>query len=62
MVTIPGYHHLYGDHTWFAGEVVAVSCNQAFDDDVLADKINPALYLGSNIYTSFDGERKRFEK
>ncbi len=55
-------HHLYGDHTWFAGEVVAVSSNKAFEDDVLKDEINPALYLGNNTYTSFNKQRKIFEK
>jgi flavin reductase (DIM6/NTAB) family NADH-FMN oxidoreductase RutF len=55
-------HHMYGDHTWFAGEIVAVSCNESFENDLIKEDINPALYLGNNTYTSFDKVRKRFEK
>ena len=55
-------HHSYGDHTWFAGEVVAVTCDSKFENDLLKPEVNPALYLGNNTYTSFNQERKIFEK
>jgi flavin reductase (DIM6/NTAB) family NADH-FMN oxidoreductase RutF len=57
-------HHQYGDHTWFAGEVVAVSCTDknTFEADLMTPGVKPTLYLGNNTYTSFHGERKRFER
>ena len=53
-------HHLYGDHTWLVGEVVALSCDEVFEDDLLEDKVEPLFYLGNNTYTSFHKKRKKF--
>jgi flavin reductase (DIM6/NTAB) family NADH-FMN oxidoreductase RutF len=53
-------HHQYGDHTWFVGEVLAVTCEDAFEDDLLRDEIEPLLYLGNNTYTSLHRKRKKF--
>ncbi len=51
---------LYGDHTWLVGEIVAVTCDEVFDEDVLRDNVDPVLYLGNNEYTSFNKVRKKF--
>lgn len=53
-------HHLYGDHTWLVGEIVAVTTDPVFEDDVLSEKIEPIYYLGNNMYTSFNKARKKF--
>ena len=53
-------HHMYGDHTWFVGEVVAITCDPVFEDDLLKEDIDPLYYLGNNEYTSFHRERKKF--
>ena len=54
------HHQLYGDHTWLVGEVVAVTTNDVFEDDLLTEEILPAYYLGNNTYTSFNKMRKRY--
>jgi flavin reductase (DIM6/NTAB) family NADH-FMN oxidoreductase RutF len=54
--------HLYGDHTWFVGEVVAVSADEDwFEAGVLKSGNQPIYYLGNNIYNSFgtDGPREK---
>jgi len=46
-------HRRFGDHDWFVGRVVAVHCEEgAFSAEGVIDleKINPALYLGSDLY------------
>lgn len=53
-------HHMYGDHTWFVGEVVAITCDPVFEDDLLKEDIDPLYYLGNNEYTSFHKLRKKF--
>jgi len=52
----------YGDHVWIVGEIVAVH----FTDDVFMsrgtldlDKLNPALYLGAELYMTTKGESLR---
>lgn len=52
----------YGDHIWLVGEVVAVH----FIEDVFTangvldlDKLNPALYLGADLYATMDKESVR---
>ncbi len=47
----------YGDHVWIVGEIVTVH----FDDDVFTakgtldlNKLNPALYLGAELYATTD--------
>ena len=52
-------HTLYGDHTWLVGEVLAISHNKVFEDDVLMPDLNVLYYLGNNTYTSFHKERKK---
>ena len=53
----------YGDHIWIVGEIVAVH----FADDVFTakgtldlDKLNPALYLGAELYATADRKTVRF--
>jgi len=48
----------YGDHAWMVGEIVAVH----FNDDVFTpkgtldlSKLNPALYLGAELYMTANG-------
>ncbi|WP_455392929.1 flavin reductase family protein [[Eubacterium] cellulosolvens] len=53
-------HQLYGDHTWFVGEIVSVSCDEVFEDDLLVGEAEPLYYLGNNTYTSFHKQRKRY--
>ncbi len=56
-------HHLYGDHTWFVGEVVAISVDEDhFDSDILRVGQEPIYYLGNNTYTSFGPEAPREKK
>lgn len=67
-----GYAHLectlkenvpIGDHTFFVGEVVAVSADEnAFHDNLLrTDRIHPLYYIGENSYTTLDrAKRKTF--
>ena len=52
----------YGDHVWIVGEIVAVH----FTDDVFTSKgtldlskLNPALYLGAELYVTTNGESVR---
>ena len=52
----------YGDHAWIVGEIVAVH----FNDDVFTsrgtldlNKLNPALYLGAELYTTTNGKSVR---
>ena len=60
-----GYAHLectlkekisLGDHTFFVGEVVAVSADEnAFQDTLLrTNLIHPVYYIGENSYTTLD--------
>lgn len=60
-----GYAHLecklvksipLGDHTFFVGEVIAVSANKnAFKNELLkTDRIHPLYYIGENVYTTLD--------
>jgi flavin reductase (DIM6/NTAB) family NADH-FMN oxidoreductase RutF len=53
----------YGDHAWMVGEIVAVH----FTDDLFTAKgtidiikLNPALYLGAELYITSDGKSQRF--
>lgn len=53
---------IYGDHAWIVGEVVAVH----FNDDVFTpegtldlSKLNPALYLGAELYLTADSKSAR---
>ncbi|MGD0353468.1 MAG: flavin reductase family protein [Dehalococcoidia bacterium] len=52
----------YGDHAWMVGEIVAVH----FTDDLFTDKgtldvskLNPALYLGAELYITAKRESVR---
>lgn len=45
--------HTYGDHKWFAGEVLATHVNSAvFDENgvILPEKARPILYIGNDLY------------
>ncbi|MBI5166319.1 MAG: flavin reductase family protein [candidate division NC10 bacterium] len=55
-------HHTYGDHEWFVGEVVAVHyLKDGFDEKgiIRLDRLNPALYMGSDLYITAARESKR---
>ena len=54
---------IYGDHAWMVGEIVAVH----FNDDLFTEKgtldtgkLNPALYLGAELYITTKKESERF--
>ncbi|HEX77357.1 MAG TPA: flavin reductase family protein [Dehalococcoidia bacterium] len=50
-------HHLYGDHQWLVGEVVAIHMRgEAFTHQHILDlaRVKPALYLGAEYYTTAD--------
>jgi flavin reductase (DIM6/NTAB) family NADH-FMN oxidoreductase RutF len=56
------HHYPVGDHNFFVGEIVAIH----FQDEVITDnglldpqKINFAMYLGSNTYISADSSTVR---
>jgi flavin reductase (DIM6/NTAB) family NADH-FMN oxidoreductase RutF len=53
-------YHMYGDHTWLVGEVLAISHNKSFEDDLLKTGLDPLYYLGNNTYTSFHKDRKKY--
>jgi flavin reductase (DIM6/NTAB) family NADH-FMN oxidoreductase RutF len=55
-------HKIYGDHAWMVGEIVAVH----FTDDFFTakgtldvSKLNPALYLGAELYITAKRESVR---
>jgi flavin reductase (DIM6/NTAB) family NADH-FMN oxidoreductase RutF len=55
-------HKIYGDHSWMVGEILAVH----FDDTLFTDKgtldlskLNPALYLGAELYITTKKESER---
>jgi flavin reductase (DIM6/NTAB) family NADH-FMN oxidoreductase RutF len=55
-------HKIYGDHAWMIGEIVAVH----FTDDFFTakgtldvSKLNPALYLGAELYITAKRESVR---
>ena len=50
-------HRIYGDHTWFVGEVVSVDYDEeAFDSSGLLRIVeaSPIYYLGRDTYTTAD--------
>jgi flavin reductase (DIM6/NTAB) family NADH-FMN oxidoreductase RutF len=53
-------HHMYGDHTWFVGEVLSITADPVFNDDLLNQDVQSLFYLGNNTYTSFNNEQKRY--
>lgn len=56
-------HNLYGDHTWFVGEVVAISVDdELFEGDILKTGKEPVYYSGNDIYTSFGPGAPREKK
>jgi flavin reductase (DIM6/NTAB) family NADH-FMN oxidoreductase RutF len=56
-------HHVYGDHTWFVGEVVAVSADEDwFENGILKNGKMPIYYLGNNIYNSYGTDGPRVKK
>jgi len=50
-----------GDHTFFIGEVVNILADEnAFVNGLLDNKkIKPTYYVGSNVYTTIDGNKKK---
>jgi len=53
---------IYGDHAWMVGEIVAVHFNKdLFTDKGTLDtgKLNPALYLGAELYITTKKESRR---
>lgn len=52
----------YGDHTWFVGEVVAVSADNAlFSKRILKPGVEPVYYLGDNTYTTIGTKRLQID-
>ena len=52
----------YGDHAWMIGEIVAVHFNDDFFTSKGAldvSKLNPALYMGAELYITTKGESER---
>jgi flavin reductase (DIM6/NTAB) family NADH-FMN oxidoreductase RutF len=44
---------IYGDHAWMVGEIVAVHFNEGLftsKGTLNVSKLNPALYLGAELY------------
>ena len=65
-----GYAHLeckvvksmsLGDHTFFVGEVIAVSADEnAFRNELLrTDRVYPLYYIGDNAYTTLDRVKRK---
>ncbi len=47
-----------GDHTWFCGEVVAISADEAaFEDGILKQSGDPILYMGKDRYQNLRAQR-----
>lgn len=56
-------HRPYGDHEWVVGEIVAVHFSEeAFTPEGVLDitRVNPALYLGAELYATTLKDSKRF--
>jgi len=54
---------IYGDHAWMVGEIVAVHFNKnMFTEKGTLDvgKLNPALYMGAELYITTSKESERF--
>ncbi len=48
-------HHIFGDHTWFVGEIVMVHLVEgALTDEGMLDlsSVKPAMYLGADRYVT----------
>jgi len=48
-------HHTYGDHEWLVGKVVATHFDEALftpSGTLDLDKVNPALFYGTECYTT----------
>jgi flavin reductase (DIM6/NTAB) family NADH-FMN oxidoreductase RutF len=53
---------IHGDHHWLVGEIVVVhSLDEAFVKEGMlnTDRVNPAMYLGSDFYITTDKGSKR---
>ena len=47
-----------GDHTWFTGEVVAITADEgAFEDGILKESGDPVLYMGKDKYQNLRAQR-----
>jgi len=59
-------HRTYGDHLWVVGEIVATHYEEALfsaDQMMKLNKINPALYIGGELYTTTSRDKpKRFDR
>lgn len=64
-------YHIYGDHTWFVGEVVYVTVDKKFFEKVktgtkkyrvplMHQHSEPVLWLGAETYSNMRGRRKNF--
>lgn len=54
-------HQVYGDHTWFVGEVVACSSDPEIfieREYILEPRINPIYYVGADTYTTVDNNKR----
>ena len=49
---------VFGDHTWFVGEVLNISADEGlFDSGILKEQGDPVLYMGKDLYTGLRGQR-----
>lgn len=56
-------HKPYGDHEWLVGEIIATHIlEEAFTQDGILDvtQIDPALYLGGEMYITTSKDSKKF--
>jgi len=48
----------FGDHTWFCGQVVAITADEAaFEDGILKESGDPILYMGKDRYQNLRAHR-----
>ena len=49
---------VFGDHTWFVGEVVNIRADEGlFDGGILKENGDPVLYMGKDLYCGLKGQR-----
>lgn len=49
---------VFGDHTWFAGNIVAMQADEGlFDGGILKETGDPVLYMGKDKYQNLRGQR-----
>jgi flavin reductase (DIM6/NTAB) family NADH-FMN oxidoreductase RutF len=52
-----------GDHTWFCGNIVAITADEgAFEDGILGEQGDPILYMGKDKYQNLRAQRVQMRK